>query len=304
MKYLFVLILVLFTFSCNDSKWKAQDPNSVETMNSGKLSFACDESIIHIMDSSIQMYDSQYDRVIISPKIVNSRKAMGELLGGSVRAAIIARDYLADEDSLMKVHDVPKHQRLKAAIDGLVLAVNKDFPIDTINKAQVKDILTGTASFKDFFPEINFEPKIFLKDKNSSEWANTFKLMAENETIQYPINVLNSNDEISELLKSPENLVLTYFSNVLNDEDIKSLRVGFSDSTGKYIEPKFVIHQSTLLRGFYPYTVDYWVYLLEERQNLPYWFASYFAKEEKIQKYFLSRGIVPAFARIRLIPEN
>lgn len=304
MKKLSVLLLVTILFSCNDTKWKAKDPDDVETMNSGKITFACDESIYHIMDSAITMYDKQYEKVELTPEIVSSRKAMGELLGGNVRAAIIARDYLNDEDSLMNVHDVPKHQRLKAAIDAVVIAVNKDFPLDTISHDQLHDILVNNTPISTYYPEIDFPLNIFSKDKNSSEWVNIYQSIAENETISYPLQVYNSNEEISDILSNKENMVLTYFSNVLNDENIKSLRVGFADSTGKYIEPKYVVHQSTILRGLYPYQVNYWVYLLEERQNLPYWFASYFAKEEKVQKYFLDQGIVPAFARIRLIPEN
>jgi hypothetical protein len=54
------------------------------------------------------------------------------------------------------------------------------------------------------------------------------------------------------------------------------------------------------LRGYYPYKVPIYVYLLENRQNLPFWFSSFLAKETKVQKYFLDKGIVPTFAAIKL----
>ena len=297
-----VTIFLFLLTSCNDTKWKAQDPESTETMNSGKISYVLDESISDVIDSTIIMYDTQYENVILTGKTANSRVAMAELLEGKVRVAISARSYLKDEDSLMKEFNLSKHKRLKAAIDALVLCVNKDFPLDTINANDLESILTENKDINDFYPSVSKGLPFYSKDQNSSEWGNILNLMGKGKEIKKPFRRINNKDSLVDIAINGEGFVFTYLSNVVKNENVKMLRIGYQDSTDKYINPK-PVHQGWIVQGLYPYKVDYWVYLLEDRNNLPYWFASYLAKETKVQKYFLDQGIVPAFAKVKLRPQ-
>jgi hypothetical protein len=63
------------------------------------------------------------------------------------------------------------------------------------------------------------------------------------------------------------------------------------------------VEQSAVYREMYPYPAKIRAYLLENLRNLPMGLAAFLAYEPEPQKYFLQKGIVPAYARIQLYEE-
>jgi len=303
---LIVAIFVCGSFisACGDNKWKAKSPDDVETMNSGKLSVVCDESVKNVLNGGFELYKNDYPKVELSVKYDNSRKTMAELLGGRERVVVSARDYLPDEDSLMREFGVEKHERLKVAIDALVFVVNKNFPIDTMNANDLREIFTDkNKNFKNYYPILKSNPKIYIKGQNNSENNNFISLVCKNQKLTKKLNIINQNDSLINLVKNnPESISIMYLSSVVRRNDVKMLMIGFENDEGKYINPK-PVHQGYIVQELYPYRVNIWVYLLENRRNLPYWFASYLGKETKVQENFIKLGIVPAFAKVKLVPQ-
>jgi ABC-type phosphate transport system substrate-binding protein len=252
------------------------------------------------------MFDSTYEQVEVTFEKAPARRAMGELLSGRAKGIIIARDYLADEDSLMNAYGVSKHERKILAKDGLVFFTGKSFPIDTLNREQLKSVLTAPNTLlKNSFPVLQTEPVFVINDQNSSEYSNLLKLVTNGVQPQHSFKTFQNTDSVKLFVSSNPNAIgIGYLSHVALDTNFKLLKIGFhDDSTGKYVSPK-IVHQSHIVMGNYPYVVPIYSFMLENRMKQPAWgLFSFLATDNNVQLYFKNKGIVPAFAKIQLIEE-
>ncbi len=297
---LMILSFVILLVSC-DSKYEAKDPNDVETLNSGKLKVYCDELIKPVLDSAFVLYTQEYEKVELTVEYANSRNVMSQLLSKEARVVVNARDYLKDEDSLMNAFKLEKHKRFVIAYDGLVFFVNKEFPIDTLNTNQLEKAIVNGEDLSKTTKGLDFEPTYATLDQYSSVYANFNSMIVKDNPLKRKVELYENIDDLKKQVASNSSIIgIGYLSQINNDKNFKMLRLGFdSDSLKRYITPK-PVHQGYIVQDLYPYKVPYYAYLLEDRQNLPFWFGTYLAKQENVQKLFLDQGIVPAFARIKL----
>ena len=195
----------------------------------------------------------------------NARKCVSFLLSGNTEAVVLARPFLKDEDSLMKMFDVKRPQMI-AASDALVFYTNSDFPLDTLNDQQIREILFGRKSFKDFFRSLTFEPQIVCNEQNSSEYANFKKLVLKDSSLKIKILLFNGADSVKQYIKNNKQAIgIGYLSNIVNKYDYKALKISFNDSIGRR-EPPQIVHQAFIVQGRYPYIVQYRI-LLKRRQD-------------------------------------
>ncbi len=300
-----VTLSSVFVFTgCPREDIRSSDPEK-ESWTTGKLSVYCDDAIYPIMDSVFKMYDQMYPDVKLTVEHTNAWDVMAKLLSANARVVVVARDYLHHEDSLMKVFHVAPYLRMTLAFDGLVFFTNTNFPLDTLNASQIEEILTDREKkFLDYYPNLAAEPELAVMGKTSSEYANLRSLAAKGKDIVRKLRYFEGTDSLRSYVSENDNTIgVAFLSQLVNDSRFKMLRIGFSDSTGKYINPK-PVHQAYLVQNLYPYKVEYYAYLLKDLRDLPFWFATFLAKEVVVQKYFNRSGIVPAFAIIELIPED
>ena len=200
----FVFLASLFV-SCGEQatpKKKSGD----ETMSSGKLEVWIDESLYNLMDSTFKMYNKFNPDVKLTINRASSRQVMSQLLSGKARVVVVARDYLKDEDSLMKAYQVPVHKYMDIATDALVLFGYGEFPIDTINDEQVYKALTNKSySLKSQLPKLTEEPVFVTCGTNSSEWANMNKLMLKGKKAERNIITFPTFDSVKAYVKSHKN---------------------------------------------------------------------------------------------------
>lgn len=276
-----------------------------EAMNSGKLDAYVDEAIYPQLDTCFGWYRAFYENVDLTTEKTTARKAMSMLLSGNARAIIVARDYLKDEDSLMSVFKVKPFQRILIAEDALVFFNNPALPIDTLNAEKIRSYFGNRNSKpEDLNPKLAVAPEFVTLDQNSSVWANFNKMALRGLKLEKPIKMFSTVDSVVKYVsKTPNAIGIGYLSQVIRNLDIRLIPIGFIDSAKKYVNPK-PVHQAYMVQRLYPYIVPYYAYLLEDRKNLPFWFATYLGKEAKVQKYFKELGIVPAYAKIKLIPEE
>lgn len=305
-------VLLFTVVSCDNDKYQGKTED-VESMNSGRLTAYVDDAIFYMLDSVIRMYDHDYPNVKLTIEVVNARTAMSKLLAAETRISVIARDYLPDEDSLMKKFEVPLHQRMPIAQDALVIIANNEFRLDTVNSSQLTAALTQKENgLAKAFPQIEIEPHYAVGDVNSSLFANFRKMVANNKPIIRNMKYFSKPDSIIQYVIDNKYALGAIFLSDARKEivtgKVKPLAVGFINSEGKYIRPR-VYSQfdyptgilANVVQGLYPYPVTFWAYLLEDRRNLPWWFGAYLAKEAKIQKYFKELDLVPGHAKIKLI---
>lgn len=301
-KILLIIVTVSVFLACD--KQKEIDGNlaqSVESINMGTVTTWCDADIYEILDTAFVMYDDFYEKVNIDVSVVTSRNAMSQLLSANARVVIIARDYLPDEDSLMKEYEVEPYYRMEVAKDAVVFFVNNGFPLDTLSDEIAKAVLGSNESLNKYFDNLNSEPIFATVDQNSSVYANIKRVILNGNEIKKPIKLFSTIDSVRQFVReTPNSIGIGYLGHIARSDEFKMLKMGFTHPEGKREYPQ-VVHQSYVVMERYPYIISYWAYLLEERRNLPFWFASFLSKEARVQSWFKDAGIVPAYANFRLI---
>lgn len=302
-KIIAILLTLLLLVSCSDNK--PENKNEQETMTRGKFTAYCDYTLTNLLDTLFNMYRKAYPDVELTIKSVSAREAMARLLAGEARVIFIARDYLRDEDSLMKVYKVEKHNYEEIADDALCFFANTNYPLDTLNASQIYDVLTDkNKSLKSYFPQLKTEPVFATLEQNSSVYANISKLVVKNNPIQKRLILFGTLDSLLQYVKSNTNVIgIAYLAHIHRNLDFKPIAIGYTDTTGKYITPK-PVHQAYVVQGLYPYIVTYKAMFLKNFKDLPFWFAMYVSREATSTKYLTEAGIVPKYARFKLIKED
>ncbi|HYF04434.1 MAG TPA: substrate-binding domain-containing protein [Patescibacteria group bacterium] len=283
-----------------------QGGEPVENETTGKVTILCDESIYQLLKIPVELFDSTYRTAEVNLQPASARRAMAELLSGSAKGIVVARDYLKDEDSLMRVYGVQPHERYLIARDALVFFTHKNFQLDTLNREQLKSVLlTPENGFKKAFPVIAQEPVFSIAGENSSEYANLLTKVLGGSEPKHAFSMFQSIDSVKALVRSNQNVIgIGYLSHVALDTNFKLLKIGFyNDSTGRYVTPK-IVHQSHIVMGNYPFEVPVYAFMLDKRIKQPAWgLFSFLARDPKVQVYFKDKGIVPAHARFNLVEE-
>lgn len=260
-------LVVLLLAGCGEKSKPAAD--STETMDSGNLEVFCDSSYAFAMDSVFQMYSQRYDKVKLTVNYVNARNATAQLMSGKTRVTIVGRDYLKDEDSLLKAYNVKDYYKMEIANDGLVFFANADFPLDTANTEILYNVMTQNKKLTDYV-NINFEPQFVICNQNSSEYGNFVNLVCRQSPPTRNLLLLPTVDSVLNYVKSNANAIGICYLSQVQGKFYKLLRLGFNDKKGNYVAATKVPHQSYIVMNEYPYITTLRLYLLEDRKNLPF----------------------------------
>jgi len=305
-KFLLLIILTvsLLTLSCEEKPKPNPTAEDLETAFAGTATIAVDAMIADAIQTPKKMFDTAFPDAKISLETLSARSAMSKLLNRSSRGIIVARDYLKDEDSLMKAFGVQAHDKFKVAEDALVLIVSPTFPLDTINDVQLKNIFSKKeVTFQSLFPSLQTEPSIYCVEPNSSVYANALNFLFSLKEPTKTINYVNTLEEVLSNVEKGNAIGITYLSAVaMQPQRCKMLKIGFSDTSG-YVSPK-PVHQSYIVMRKYPYIINWYCYQLDSRRNFIWSFFTYLSREGKAQRTFLERGIVPAHAKFELILQD
>jgi ABC-type phosphate transport system substrate-binding protein len=274
-------------------------------MDSGKVEIFCDSSYKFAMDSVFQMYRQRYQKVDLTVQYVNARNATAHLLSGKTRLAIVGRNYLPDEDSLMKAYNVKPYYKMDIANDGLIFFVKPDFPLDTLNTDILQNYFTGDKQLTQLLGHSKVQnPEFVIAEQNSSEYGNFTDLVCKNKPITKKMVLLPNTDSVLKYIdEHPTSIGIAYLSQV-QGKFYKILRIGYRDSAGTYIPATKPPHQSYIVMGEYPYTTLLRLYLLEDKKNLPFWLGTFCEKEGVVVQYYQKMRLVPSFATYTLDDER
>lgn len=303
-----ILILSLLLFiSCNSEQDNKEGKNKPQTyeqsISEGKLTVYVDTLLTDLLEPIMGFYRESYPKIELNVNYINSRRAVALLFSGEAEVIVLSRNYLKDEDSLNKEFSLNRPEMVMAE-DGLVFFTNNKFGLDTLNDEQIFNILTQGKNFKNYYTQIDKEPELVTTGVNNSHYQNLITTAARNNTITKKITLVNNTQEIFDYVKNNDNAIgIAYLSNVIKKTEFKMLRISFINKEGKRIPPQ-IVHQGFIVQEKYPYIVKHKVILREDRKNKPFWFASYLSKETRVQKYLMDSGIVPAFAKVVLVPSE
>lgn len=300
-RFILKIVLSIVLISCESSD--KQSDSTMESPLRGSDTLYCDESIFTCVDNAMPIYQKAFPDAHITLFPKNARLSMAELFSEKTKSIIVARNYLSDEDSLLK-QSGNSFQKIHIANDGLVFFVSKDFPIDTLNINQLTEYISGKNRLSFYFPKINSEPLLLIPGAQSSEYANAISFFPQLSKTAKDIAKFNDSKDsiVFEVLKG-KSIGLGYLSYIQKNPLLKSLRIGFIDSLGNRIPPQ-IVHQGFIIQKKYPFGIPIIAYLREKRQNLPWGFATFMEKDPNIQKVLLDCGLIPVFAKYNLIQED
>lgn len=299
------VFLAIALVSCDTSE-KGED--ETESRDRGLLEVYIDEAYEDLMTEAAAIYVSTKPEVEVNIRYVRAREAMAKLFAKEARIALIGRDYLSDEDSLMKIRNAAPHKRIKILRDALVFYAHPDFPLDTLNAEEIYDVLTNKdKKLTDVYGELESEPKFVCCEVNSSQFANMRKLAARGLPIERDIKYFDDPDSAIVYVESdPGSIGIGYLSEVFydfNSNRLKGISIGFYDDNGDYIRPK-PVHIGYVIKGEYPYVTYLYSYLLTESQDLAYWFSIEMSRGPEVQEYYKNSGVAPEGRQFKLIIED
>lgn len=300
-KLFLILIISSFFQSCNN---EGQQEGQYESWNSGKVEIFYDNQLGGLLDSVFKMYKKSFPNVEPTFTPVTAREGMRLLLNGKAQIVLQGRDFLRDEDSLVKYHNLAMPEPYPFAEDALVFFTQIDYTIDTLNANNLEQYFADLSTSYINKLRTPAEPTFVVCEPNSSVFSNFQKLVLKGKPLSRKYKFFATIDSVKNYVAStPHTIGVGYLSQVIGDLRFKPLKIGFDDSTGKHIPPR-TVHQAYIVQSQYPYIVTFKAFLLEERRNLALWFASFISKEAAVQRYFKDYGIVPTHAKIVLIKEE
>lgn len=296
----FMLCLV---YGCGGNQSASETP--AESAIRGTAVIQCDDQVVTMLDAIGKIHHADYPATNVTFSPLSSRDAVRQLMGGLTKGIVIAREYLADEDSAIKSNDY-SFPRTLLAKDALVFYTSKSFPYDTMSSKHIIGWLNGAiaeAEMKKLYPLLKGEAPRFVVPQRSSVHENCI-LIAGGDIMQGRLSSLPTRDSIQWRMRNgnPTLIGVGYLSQLHKDSTVKMLRLSYADTSGTYQAPK-VVHAANLIQGKYPFPVPIYFVLKDtpSQHSLTSGVMQYLARDAKAQRGFFDAGIEPAFAHIELI---
>lgn len=294
----FAVISTMFKSSCTEDRQQ----QNYESPVAGKDTIYVEDVLYPYFLEAKPKYDSVFENAEITLISVNARRGMSLLFSDTASCVILARDYLRDEDSIVRSMSLP-FQKIEIAKDGLVFFVSKDIPIDTMNLSQLEGMLSGT-SINSIQKKVILDETLCIPSMQSSEYAGLLKYFAKgNSAISVTFKQYENRDSLKAQVRSSKSIGIGLMSDILKDSTLKAIRIGYTDSTGKRVAPQ-IVHPGFIVQNMYPLVLPIFAYVKNEKKDLAWGFATFMEKDPSIQKVLLNKGIIPSHAKYNLIQEE
>jgi len=293
-----ICLLMFFVLSCTSDETQQKYESPVA---GNDTIFVEDVLYPYFLDVK-PTYDSVFEHANITLVPVSARRGMSLFFSDSASCVILARDYLRDEDSIVKAMSLP-FQKIEIAKDGLVFFVSRNVPFDTVNLNQLHDVFTGT-SLNSIQKRTILDETICIPSMQSSEYAGILTYFSKD--MAKPLisfRQFENRDSLKAHIRSSKSIGIGLMSDIVKDSSLKAIRIGYNDSTGKRIAPQ-IVHPGFIVQKMYPLILPIFAYVKSEKKDLAWGFATFMEKDPSIQKVLLNKGIVPSHAKYNLIQED
>lgn len=308
-KYLILCFILYFSLTACSNR-KPKSGKWQDTITTGLIPIAVDESFEPIIQTQIDVFETVYARAGILPDYTTEKKAFELLFDDSVRLIIASRRLTKSE--LKAYSDKKRYPReWKIATDALALIVNKSNPDSIISVKTIKEILTGKITK---WTDIN--PKSPLKGEISVVFDNT-----ESGTVRYAVDSICGGESLSEnifaekknkevidyVAGSPHAIGVIGVDWVGNASD--TTRLSFNErvtvmavSKLDYADPdnSYKPFQAYIALKHYPLTREVFAILNDPRSGLSTGFTSFLCSQRG-QYIILKSGLVPETQPVRIV---
>ncbi|MFD2874606.1 PstS family phosphate ABC transporter substrate-binding protein [Mucilaginibacter ximonensis] len=286
----FLLLSLSALFCLQSCKQKSTPAVQEDTVNSGTIAIAADESAEAIVEEVAYIFKHFNEKANLQISYQTENTVLRRLLNDSVRFAILTRDLSADEKKILTERTLPPVTQ-RFAVDAVTLIVNQASADTQMTVSDVKKMLNGqTKTNVDIvFDNPNSSLVRYLKDFSGNK---EFKL-------KNVFAVKNNKEVIKYISQHPQAIGITGFS-WLNDPDKdyadavgKVKIVGIRDENSKQAPSQyFKPSQTTLALNQYPFARNLYLVNSTGKMGLGSGFAQ-FVMSDRGQRIILRSGILP-----------
>ncbi|MDR0728855.1 MAG: substrate-binding domain-containing protein [Prevotellaceae bacterium] len=298
----FLLCLLLVACKGNRSA-------SEETLFSGVIRIAVDETLAPVMQEELDVFEAQYVLAGIIPRYTNELEAMNLLMMDSIRFVVATRPFSEGELKTLRSRKfIP--QSVKIATDGLALIVHKSNADSIMSVSTLQKIFSGqVTTWKELFPHRKAQPIYVVYDNpNSSTVRYVMDSICRDETLSKQSYAAGSNPKVIEYVARTPNAIGVIGVNWISEEQdsvsrefsasIQVVRVS-RDENPTY-ENSCQPYQYYLYTGQYPFRRDIYINLNDPRSGLPSGLTS-FITSARGQRIILKAGLLPATMPVNVV---
>lgn len=307
----FILIVVLcFSFAACKNNKKPKSGKWNDTITTGLISIAVDESFEPIISTQIDVFETVYARAGIIPMYTTEKEALELLFEDSVRLAIVSRGLT--EGEIKAYHNKKRFPKeWKIATDAVALIVNKSNPDSVISVKTLKEILTGKISkWTDINPKspLKGDITVVFDHKESGTVRYAVDSICRGEPLSANLFAEKKHSEVIDYVtESPHAIGVIGVDWVGNPRDTS--RLSFNERVTVMAVSKFdhaspansyKPYQAYIALKQYPLTRDVYAILNDPRGGLSSGFTSFLCSQRG-QYIILKSGLVPATQPVRIV---
>lgn len=292
-------------FSCSH---KDKDGKELSTTTSGFVSIVADETLMPIVDSEEQVFETIYPKANLEITYLPEAEAIAYFLNDSAQLIILPRELYDNEKAFFKERKLSMPRANKIATDAIALIINKNNTDTTLEISQVRDILRGKIqNWKQLDAKSNLaDINIVYDNPNSSTVNYMINLVGQKNIKGY---ALKTNKDVINYVGENKNALGIIGINWISDLDDSSTTffkqninvIGIKeDAMDEGSDYFYQPYQAYLATKQYALIRSVYTISREPRAGLATGFAS-FVSGDKGQKIILKAGLLPANAPIRII---
>lgn len=308
MKNIYTLpALFIILAACQNT---TKDGKPLDTIDSGEITVACDESLYPVIDAEHKVFESQFPRAKLNLIYTSEVEAINLMLSDSARIAIVTRSLYDNELAILNQQKISKARYTTIALDAIAFILNNRNTDTSFTLEQIKGFLSGEISN---WNQVNSKSKLgnirvvfdnpasgairLLKDsvlKGVQLGNNNYALQSNPAVIEYVKNNPNAIGIIGiSWISDHEDKHVKEFLNTIKVAEIKPLEIKVNSISNKPMQGNIALKQ-------YPLWREVKVISREARVGLGTGFASFMAGDSG-QRIILKAGMVPKHAPVRII---
>ena len=303
---LLYILSFLFLVICGCSK---KGSAIKQTLYSGEIRIAVDESLKPIMEEELQVYHAVTPEATIVPVYCSEVEAINLFLKDSVRLVIANRRLTDQEISSFHTRKFFP-ESIRFAIGGIALITNRHNPDSLISKLQFRDILAGKiVNWSDLYPSSDLgRIQVVFDNPNSGTIRYAVDSICQGQTMATTLTAQKTKEEVidyvSKTVEAMGIIGVNWVGNVGDstrlsfNESVRVMRI--SDSSNPTVQNSFRPYQAYLALKKYPLTHDVFILINDPQGALPTGLMT-FLTGDKGQRIILKSGLVPATQPVRLV---
>jgi phosphate transport system substrate-binding protein len=290
-RILFLVISFLFIAFVSCKKEVKSDAWE-DTLTSGLIRIACDESLKALMEAEIDVFEAHNPKATVIPIYTTEAEAIRLLTVDSVRFALATRDLNGKERAELATKNM-KAQKHLIAFDGIALIANPSNKDSILTLPVLKKILSGEIiRWTQINPKSTLDTiRVIFDNIESGILRYMLDSIMGGNTFSPNLYALNNSLEALETVSQRSNALGLIGVNVLSDES-DSIYRSYRDKIRMVRLNNYLPYAGDIKQENYPLWRPVYVLLSDPRSGLASGLSIFLAHEVG-QKIVLKSGLLP-----------